>query len=89
MGSNVTVSSDWSHVVFNYIGREDDGQNGQILPDGDGRIVIGRFYIDHFDYILYGSCQVDELLFFNKSLSSSEIQMLGQFWSYHQFQQVP
>ena len=82
IGSNVTVSSDWTHVVLNYVGSEDNGQNGgsdENFPHGDGRVVLGRFFIDRlYDSDFCGSFQVDELLFFDKSLSSSEILMLGQ-----------
>ena len=44
---------------------------------GDGRIVIGRRETDSDDN--YGSGQLDELIFFNKKLSESEITMLSQF----------
>ena len=76
--SNVTVSFDWTHVVLNYVGSKENKQIGtsvEIVPQGGGRIVIGKVYTE-VDYC--GSVQVDELLFFDKSLSSSEIQMLGE-----------
>ena len=40
-------------------------------PAGDGRIVVGRAYTDRD--LLHASVQVDELTFFNKALSSTEI----------------
>ena len=42
----------------------------------DGRIVIGRIRTDL--NIRYASVQVDELLFFNQSLTEQEIMMLSQ-----------
>ena len=38
---------------------------------GDGRIVVGRWYTDKDD--LYVSMQIDELLFFNRTLTPAEI----------------
>ena len=40
-------------------------------PAGDGRIVVGRGYTDRDE--LYASVQIDELAFFNKALSTTEI----------------
>ena len=81
----------WFHVVYNFIGPSttegirvyNDGEQvgGTITEDdsthteGDGRIVFGRFYtgVDQS----YASVQMDELLFFNHTLSASEIFKLG------------
>ena len=81
----------WFHIVFNIIG-PNDGEGFRIYHDGklvgnatsfdrirshaiDGRIVIGRFYTDHNSD--YASFDMDELLFFNRSLTESEIQMMN------------
>ena len=40
----------------------------------DGRIVVGRWYTDR--EWAYASVQVDELLFFNRDLSTEEIKMI-------------
>ena len=80
----------WTHVVMNYIG-PDDGQGirgyyngaevasettkyGGSYPAGDGRIVVGRFYIDHDKR--YTSLKIDELIFFNKALSTTDTKLL-------------
>ena len=41
-------------------------------PAGDGRIVVGRAYTNR-DYG-YASVEVDELIYFNDSLTSDEVQ---------------
>ena len=77
----------WTHIVMNYIGPS-DGEGIRIFDNGtevanvatkvagsdhpgDGRIVVGRIYTDRG--LLYASVQVDELTFFNKALSTTEI----------------
>ena len=78
--------------MFNYIG-PNEGQGIRIYQDGNlmgnvttltnpysgkssGKIVIGRRYpyINNF----YSSVEVDELLFFNQSLTEPEITTLSQ-----------
>ena len=68
--------------MLNYIG-PDDGQGirvygMEVVNDatgdatrsaGDGRIVVGRYFTDDDRY--YMSMQIDELIFFNKSLSTT------------------
>ena len=44
------------------------------FPLGDGRVVLGRAYIDSDEN--YGSVSLDELLFFNVSLSIGQIVQL-------------
>ena len=93
MISGTKTSNEWVHEVINYVGPnngDDFGiyQNGEFLfnvrlgltvntfPSSDGRIVIGRSRTDgNSDY---ASVQVDELLFFNQSLTEQEIMMLSQ-----------
>ena len=41
---------------------------------GDGRIVVGRLLTDQDDS--YSSVQVDELIYFNASLTSDEVQLI-------------
>ena len=73
---------------MNYIGPEHGMQGIEIYLDGehekndktlttrssqpgDGRVVVGRYHTDLDEK--YASVDVDELLFFNQSLSSEEI----------------
>ena len=80
----------WTHIVMNYVGPNDgEGiriyynkaevasettKSGGSRPTGDGRIVIGRFYPDKD--MRYTSMQIDELIFFNKALSTNDIKLL-------------
>ena len=82
--------SGWTHIVMNYMGPNDNEgtrvyYNGQELmidvrsddsgfSAGDGRIVIGRLLTSLDDF--YRSIMVDELIFFNRPLSTSEIEMI-------------
>ena len=75
--------------MLNYIG-PNDGEgirvyyNGQeevngitedaIRSAGDGRIVVGRMKTDEDRY--YASMEIDELIFFNKALSTADIKLL-------------
>ena len=78
----------WTHVALNYIGPE-EGQGMRVYydgtltgnitakifstsPDGEERIFIGRFFLD-IDRIGYGNIDLDELLFFNETVSEQEI----------------
>ena len=83
--------TEWTHIVLNYIG-PNNGQgiqiyyNGQEVESdtikdaarshsaGDGRVVLGRLYTNSDDY--YGSVEIDELLFFNQTLSNDDINAL-------------
>ena len=84
------VPTVWTHIVLNYIG-PNDGQGIRVYYDGvqvdsattteatphstaDGRIVVGRWYTDFEGD--YSGVQVDELLFFNGTLSSDDINAL-------------
>ena len=42
----------------------------------NGTIVIGRLFTDLNEF--YGSVQMDELLFYNRTLTEPEIRMLSQ-----------
>ena len=83
-------SNDWFHVVINYFG-PNNGQGFKTYFDGNlritdytkwqhntspsnGKIVIGKFFadIDHY----YTSMDLDELLFFNHTLTTQEINSL-------------
>ena len=77
----------WTHIVMNYIGPNDgEGIRGyyngsevasettkseDTVPAGDGRIVIGRVFT--YSDERYTSMQIDELIFFNKALSTTDI----------------
>ena len=81
----------WTHIVLNYIGpnngegiriyydgtevASDTEKTEWVYPAADGRIVVGRSYTNTDD--LYGSVQVDKLLFFNHSLTPEEINVLA------------
>ena len=84
--------NDWKHIVLNFIG-PNDGEGIRVYEDGslidrdntkynlrrsasNGRISLGRFIARHGTY--YASAQVDELMFFNQSLTEAEIRMLSQ-----------
>ena len=43
---------------------------------GDGRIIIGRRYTDNDG--AYGSIEIDELRFFNRTLTEAQIIMFSQ-----------
>ena len=80
----------WFHIVLNYIGPNDgeglriliDGtevgsatnKDGGAYPAGDGRIVVGREYTDSGRR--YASVRVDELIYFNASLTSDNVQSI-------------
>ena len=77
----------WTHFVLNYLGPNDgegimifnDGVNvtsdttkgGALLSAGDGRIVVGRTYTNRDEE--YASVRMDKLLFFNQTLSTTDI----------------
>ena len=85
------VPSDWTHMVVNYIGpndgegimtyyngREvecDTTKTARNVSAGDGRIVIGRRWTDKTGN--YASVKVDELFFFNQTLTMDEIRSLA------------
>ena len=84
--------SGWIHVVLNYIGPSDgEGirvyYNGmevanattksefhRPISSGDGRIVVGR-EVTNLDGS-YASMEIDELIFFNNALSTTNIKLL-------------
>ena len=86
----------WTHIVLNYFNFSDDEGitvyfNGRKVASdtskadgsqspGDGRIVVGRKYTDRNQD--YASVQVDELIFFNNSLTLEEIETLGSHSKY-------
>ena len=49
--------------------------HGRTFNQGDGRIVVGRYRTGENN--LYSSLKVDEMLLFNKALSSAEIKRLS------------
>ena len=80
----------WTHAVLNYIGpsngegirifyngaqvASDTSNDGGSHSAGDGRIVVGRYNTGEDGN--YASVEVDELIFFNRSLSTLEIRTL-------------
>ena len=89
---SVGKSNEWVHGVLNFLGPNDEEgiriyENGKHVgnhtiitqsssTEPNGRIVIGRLFTE--DNNFYGSVQVDELLFFNHSLTEGEITLLSQ-----------
>ena len=82
----------WFHSVMNFIG-PNDGEGWRVYHDGidlkherwkqssesypnNGRITIGRRYTNHDGS--YVDIQVDELMFFNKTLTVTEIRTLSK-----------
>ena len=78
----------WTHIVLNYIGPNDGIRmfiNGtEVVSDttktvrsystGDGRIVVGRFSTNQDRN--YASVMVDELIYFNASLTSDDVESI-------------
>ena len=91
--ARVSIPTGWTHIVLNYIGPyngqgirvyyngqgvvSDTDKDGGPYPAGDGRIVVGRFFTDKD--IGYASMQIDELIFFNKTLSTTDIKHLNSW----------
>ena len=90
-GVSHTKPTGWFHFVLNYIG-PNDGEGIRVYYDGIevasyttsgsglnlsgvGRIVVGREYTDVNFY--YTTLHLDELIFFNRSLTSDEITALA------------
>ena len=88
--AHFSIPNGWTHIVLNYIG-PNDGEGIQIYYNGaevandttksdgtysagDGRIIVGRRYID--EDRRYASMEIDELIFFNEALSTSDIKLL-------------
>ena len=86
-----SIQSGWTHVVINYFGSssndkivamyfdgekviDTDHKNEATYSAGDGRIVVGRRQPDKDKR--YTSVQVDELVSFNRALTSSEVMAL-------------
>ena len=71
--------SGWTHFLLNYIGPSNgdgirvysDGVE-ESFPAGNGRVVVGRFYTNRD--AIYGSSEADELIYFNKALTTEEIE---------------
>ena len=61
--------------VLNDTTKASNSNSRRYLPPNNGRIVIGRYRVD-LD-AGYASVQVDELLFYNRTLTEPEIKMLS------------
>ena len=85
-----TVPTEWYHLVFNYIGSSNEdgvaiyhdgmvvGSNTQVSYNtnaGQGVVVLGRYFVHTLEQD-FASVMVDELLFFNRKLTSTEVQIL-------------
>ena len=85
--TDVAPPAVWTHVVLNYLGPEegegirvyyngvqtgsDDTERLSTFQAGVGRVAVGRLYTDTDSD--YPGVDVDELMFFNESLSSQQI----------------
>ena len=83
-----SVPTGWTHVVGNYIGPNNGAgirifiNGAEVASDttkaewshivGDSRIIVGRRYTDCDQK--YISVQVDELIYFNASVTSDDVQ---------------
>ena len=88
--ASATKPDGWFHLIVNFIGQNngvgiyyggelkttDTSKYAAIHNPGDRRIVIGRYYTTYNGY--YNSVQMDELLFFNHSLTDIEIDLLSK-----------
>ena len=88
----VPGSNEWIHIVLNYIGPNDgiriyhDGRNVVNITElstrpggpytGNENIVLGRIYNEKDAWYL--GVQVDELYFFNRTVTEAEIRMLSE-----------
>ena len=90
---NFSSDNDWAHVMINYIGEDeqlgmelylngirqahDNTSSPPTRTQGNGRIVIGRFLTEE-DHS-YTTVEIDELLFFNATLTPDQITTLYTF----------
>ena len=88
--SELDKPAGWFHLVMNYIGPahgqgitiytdgalrgSDTTKDTRSYTAGDGRVVIGRWYTNGGSYRYYGGVMVDELNFWNRTLTLLEIQ---------------
>ena len=91
-----TIVNQWIHLVLNYIGpnnrqgirlfedgvraRSDSYLNSYNYTAGDGRVVVGKAYVDSAGY--YASLEMDELIFFNKALMEAEVRELYNMYQW-------
>ena len=90
-GTTIDKPTDWVHTVLNFLG-PDQGlgiyHNGEYVtniisksagkhnPNIKGNIVLGRIWTD--SDVGYSSIDVDELYFFNRILTTTEIRQISQ-----------
>ena len=89
----------WTHIAVNYIG-PNSGEGVRMLVDGaevasdttryggsylggNGRISVGRYWTNRNKD--YTSVIVDELIFFNRYLTSEEIKDIYQDWCWKKY----
>ena len=86
--------SGWFHTVYNFIGpsegqgielfidgslvANDSTRRAASVGDGDGTVVVGRVYTDNDKW--YGSFNMDELVFFDRTLSAEEARLLYEMY---------
>ena len=62
----------------------DDSDWNRAFTAGDGRVIIGRRYVNRF--YDYGHVEVDELIFFNKALQEDEVRELYDMYQWKRTQ---
>ena len=84
------MSNQWIHLVLNYIG-PNSGKGIQAFKDGafvgqhqsgsdgthttgEGRVVVGRKHTNYNRF--YAHVELDELIFFNETLTNEEVNQL-------------
>ena len=90
------LPTEWTHIVMNYLGPNNDeairilynakevesymGTYSRSYSTGDGRVVVGRHHPDRHQQ--NPSVQLDELLFFNQTLSPADVITLNNSVSF-------
>ena len=74
---NYIGSNEGQGIRVYYDGKEAASETTKITVSysaGDGRVLVGRAYTDRD--VLYVSAQLDELIFFNKTLNTTEMRAI-------------
>ena len=93
---------EWFHLIINYHGPSggiciyhgnenkgcSSGEYSGSYSTGDGHVVLGRYFTDTDDAQYYASGSVDELMFFNATLSDSDIEALVNLYKWDVSHQI-
>ena len=76
-GQGIQLYDDGTTSAMHYI--DNTKEAGSYSP-GDGNVVLGRYYTDFYDDSdPYTGVKIDELLFFNTKLDSTEVAALANY----------